>query len=175
MIKRSEILEIGRLLKPHGVKGEITVELFGDIDMLALKCVIVDIDGIFVPFFVQSVRPKTTDTCLVKFDNLDSDTEVSMLSLKPLYALKEEVEIDDGDNDDGFYAGDLIGFTAVNPNGETIGTIADINDDTENTLFIIETGSGESLLVPVAAEFISDIDSENNIVKLDLPEGLSDL
>lgn len=50
MIHRSEILEIGRLLKPHGIKGEITVELFGDIDMRALKCVVVNIDGIFVPF-----------------------------------------------------------------------------------------------------------------------------
>ncbi len=175
MIKRSEILEIGRLLKPHGVKGEITVELFGDIDMTALKCVVVDIDGIFVPFFVQSVRPKTSETCLVKFDNLDTDGEVSMLALKPLFALKEDVELSDDSSDEGFYASDLIGFTAMNPEGEMIGKIADVNDDTENTLFIIEKDGGETLLVPVAAEFICDIDSENSIVKLDLPEGLSDL
>lgn len=175
MIKRSEILEIGRLLKPHGVKGEITVELFGDIDMTALKCVVVDIDGIFVPFFVQSVRPKTSETCLVKFDNLDTDGEVSMLALKSLFALKEDVELSDDSSDEGFYASDLIGFTAINPEGEMIGKIADVNDDTENTLFIIEKDGGETLLVPVAAEFICDIDSENSIVKLDLPEGLSDL
>lgn len=175
MINRSEILEIGRLLKPHGVKGEITVELFGDIDMTALKCVVVDIDGIFVPFFVQSVRPKTSETCLVKFDNLDTDGEVSMLALKPLFALKEDVELSDDSSDEGFYASDLIGFTAINPEGEMIGKIADVNDDTENTLFIIEKDGGETLLVPVAAEFICDIDSENSIVKLDLPEGLSDL
>lgn len=175
MIKRSEILEIGRLLKPHGVKGEITVELFGDIDMTALKCVVVDIDGIFVPFFVQSVRPKTSETCLVKFDNLDTDGEVSMLALKPLFALKEDVELSDDSSDEGFYASDLIGFAAMNPEGEMIGKIADVNDDTENTLFIIEKDGGETLLVPVAAEFICDIDSENSIVKLDLPEGLSDL
>lgn len=175
MIKRSEILEIGRLLKPHGVKGEITVELFGDIDMTALKCVVVDIDGIFVPFFVQSVRPKTSETSLVKFDNLDTDGEVSMLALKPLFALKEDVELSDDSSDEGFYASDLIGFTAMNPEGEMIGKIADVNDDTENTLFIIEKDGGETLLVPVAAEFICDIDSENSIVKLDLPEGLSDL
>lgn len=175
MIKRSEILEIGRLLKPHGVKGEITVELFGDIDMTALKCVVVDIDGIFVPFFVQSVRPKTSETCLVKFDNLDTDGEVLMLALKPLFALKEDVELSDDSSDEGFYASDLIGFAAMNPEGEMIGKIADVNDDTENTLFIIEKDGGETLLVPVAAEFICDIDSENSIVKLDLPEGLSDL
>jgi 16S rRNA processing protein RimM len=56
-----------------------------------------------------------------------------------------------------------------------LGTIEDVNDDTENTLFIIETPTGDSILVPVAMEFISDIDSDKNIVKLDLPEGLSDL
>ena len=175
MIHRSEILEIGRLLKPHGIKGEITVELFGDIDMRALKCVVVNIDGIFVPFFVESVRPKTSDTCLVKFDNLDSDEQVTMLSLKELYALKDDVEFEGQGEDEGFYASDLIGYSAFDSNGNLLGTIEDVNDDTESTLFIIETPTGDSILVPVAMEFISDIDSDKNIVKLDLPEGLSDL
>lgn len=174
MIYRSEIVEIGRLLKPHGVKGEINAELFGDVDLLRLKCVVVNIEGIFVPFFIQSCRPKSADTRLIKFDHIDSDTEVSQLALKELYALKTDVDEED-EPEEGLYASDLIGFSAVDPSGELIGGIADVNDDTENTLFIIEAVNGSPILVPAAAEFIVNIDTENKIVELDLPEGLFDL
>lgn len=174
MIHRSEIIEIGRLLKPHGVKGEITAELFGDIDLMELKCVVVNVDGIFVPFFINSCRPKSADTCLLKFDYIESDSEVAALSLKELYALKSDVDESDS-AEEGMYASDLIGFSAVDPSGELIGTVVDLNDDTENTLFIIESVNGSPLLVPAAAEFIVNIDAENRIVELDLPEGLFDL
>lgn len=175
MILRSEILEIGRLLKPHGVKGEIAAELYGDIDVTALKCVVVDVDGIFVPFFVESFRPKSHDTCLLKFDNPKSDNDVSLLAKKTLYALKDDVELDEDANEDGFYASDLIGYKASTSDGQPMGTIVDINDDTDNILFIVESVSGDTFLVPVAMEFIHAIDRNKQIVELDLPEGLIDL
>ena len=64
MIRLSEIAEVGRFNKPHGIKGEISVSINTDIDLNDVKCVIVPIDGIFVPFFLQTVRPKTADTSL---------------------------------------------------------------------------------------------------------------
>lgn len=167
-------MEIGRLLKPHGVKGEIGAELFGDLDLKELRCVIVNEEGIYVPFFIESYRPKSKDTYLIKFDHLDSDLDVAVLSLKEMYALKDDVQEED-ENEEGFYVGDLIGYTAVNSDGSVIGSIDDINEDTENTLFIITDPSNRSLLVPAVAEFISGVDIDKKIVELDLPEGLFDL
>jgi len=173
MIDRNEVFEIGRLLKPHGVKGEITIELTADVDLDSLKCVVLPVDGIYVPFFIDSSRPKSTGTYLVKISGLDSDADVAVYSQSPLFALKRDVT--EMQSEDGLYASDLIGCQAIKPDGELIGKIADVNDDTANTLFIIETPSGSPLLVPVAQEFITDINIEDKFVTMDLPEGLIDL
>ena len=53
---------VGKLMKPHGINGEITVLLTADVDLAALRCVILEMDGIYVPFFLNSVRPKSSAT-----------------------------------------------------------------------------------------------------------------
>lgn len=53
MITSDEIIEIGAFVKPHGVKGEISAQIDYEIDLQELKCLIIDIDGIFVPFFCK--------------------------------------------------------------------------------------------------------------------------
>ena len=59
MILRDELIAIGRYNKPHGVAGEISATIDVDIDTLKeLSCLVSDIDGIFVPFFVNSCRPR---------------------------------------------------------------------------------------------------------------------
>ena len=73
MIRLSEIAEVGRFNKPHGIKGEISVSINTDIDLDDVKCVIVPIDGIFVPFFLQTIRPKTADTSLITIDGIVSE------------------------------------------------------------------------------------------------------
>ena len=71
MIKRSELRPVGTLLKTHGIDGEIVVQLTADVDLEALQCIVLEIDGIFVPFFPTSVRPKSAETDLVSIDGVD--------------------------------------------------------------------------------------------------------
>lgn len=63
MIKLTEIAEAGIFNKPHGIKGEISATLDFDIELDSVECIIIAVDGIFVPFFLESVRPKTAETC----------------------------------------------------------------------------------------------------------------
>ena len=51
MIRLEEIAPIGIFGKTHGIKGEINLELNIDFDLENTPYIIVDIDGIFVPFF----------------------------------------------------------------------------------------------------------------------------
>ena len=71
MILRDELIAIGRYNKPHGVAGEISATIDVDIDTLKeLSCLVSDIDGIFVPFFVNSCRPKSQETVLLTIDGM---------------------------------------------------------------------------------------------------------
>lgn len=171
---REQLIEIGRFNKPHGVNGEISAS--ADVDISQLSCIIVNMDGIDVPFFVNSVRTKGPDTVLLKIDGYDSEPQVKIFVNKDIYALASEVEIERDEDDDGFYASDFIGFTAVENDGTTLGEITDIDDNTENVLFIIRRiDSDRPLFIPVVPELIEAIDTAAGTITFILPEGLKDL
>lgn len=176
MIKDSEITEAGKFNKPHGIKGEISVTVDADIALDEIKCVIIPVDGIYVPFFIESVRTKTADTFLVTIDGADSEGKAQYFTNRTFYILNSdlpETEIDD--DDDGFYASDLIGYTIVDDTNRTIGTVNDINDTTQNVLFVVTATDGSELFVPVADEFIIGIDVEAKTISMQLPEGILNL
>lgn len=162
-----DIIEIGRFGKPHGVGGEIAASV--DVDIEQLSCIVVNMDGIDVPFFINSVRSKGRDTVLVKIDGYESEPEVKIFVNKDIYALASEVDEDDSEDDEdgdgGFYASDFLGFMALEDDGTPLGKITDIDDNTENVLFIIDRpDSGKPLYIPVAPELIEAIDTESSTI-----------
>lgn len=170
MIRLSEIAEIGHFNKPHGIKGEISVSLDTDVDLNDIKCIIISIDGIFVPFFIKSVRPKTADTSLITIDGIESEEQAQEFVNRSLYIRRCDLpEDEDLTDEDGFYASDLIGFEIKDINAGNIGVINDVNDTTSNILFVVNTAEGKELLIPVADEFILSVDLENEIVETDIP------
>ena len=67
MIKEEEIIEIGKFQKTHALKGELNALL--DVGAEYLEDgnpLVIPVDGLFVPFYAESVRPKGTTSFLVK-------------------------------------------------------------------------------------------------------------
>ena len=63
MITADQLIEIGRYNKAHGINGEISATF--DCDTMAvgeLSALVSPMDGIFVPFFVNGIRPKNNET-----------------------------------------------------------------------------------------------------------------
>jgi 16S rRNA processing protein RimM len=178
MITADQLTEIGRLGKPHGINGEINAYLDCDIDLNALKRIVLLIDGIYVPFFIASTRPKSSDTVILGLDDIDNERKAAEFTNHSLYVLRADnvvVTDEDGDdiNDEGFYASDLIGFTIIeDESGNTIGEIDDIDDSTDNVLFIVITPNDDTIYLPVADEFITAIDTDNRTIAMNLPEGI---
>jgi 16S rRNA processing protein RimM len=85
MIRLEEIAPIGVFGKTHGIKGEINLELNIDFDLEDTPYIIVDIDGIFVPFFIDEYRYKTDTTALVLFENITSEERIRPFSGKTAY------------------------------------------------------------------------------------------
>lgn len=110
MIRENELKVVGRLLKPHGICGEITALLTVDVDLSELGCIMLKLDGIFVPFFLSSVRPKSAETDLLTIDGITDELQAARLCPNDIYALAEELP---GLDKDGFYAADMEGFEVV--------------------------------------------------------------
>lgn len=176
MILRTDITEAGVFNKPHGIKGEISATLDFDIDLTQVKCIVLNVDGIFVPFFIMSVRPKTSETVLITIDGIDSEQKARALTGSTFYVLDSDIqESDDADGEDGFYLSDLIGFTLVDSEYGTVGEITDYNDATSNLLLIVTTTDNEDIYIPVADEYIDEVDTESHILHTTLPSGIIDL
>lgn len=175
MIERNSVLRIGKVTKTHGIKGEMSADLDVYVDPSDLGCMIFDMDGILVPFFARSARPRGSESWLFMLDGIDSDTEAAEFVGKDIYGKKDDPILDLDEAEDVFYLSDLVGWKII-CNNRAIGTVTHIEDSTENVLFVVRDGStGKELLLPANEEFISEINKDNKTITLDLPEGILEL
>ena len=177
MINRDEIIEIGQYNKPHGINGEISATFDYDIDAVAdLECFISNINGIFVPFFAETMRTKNDCTALIKLDGLDDDKSVKFLVNKKIFARKCEfvTETHNPTDDEELPLDFFISFTIKTDTGERIGEITNVDCATENYLFIVDNDD-KQVFIPATDDFIIDIDFENKILEMELPEGILDI
>lgn len=169
MIKDSDVYRIGRVGKPHGVKGEVQVQIDDDVfDRVGADYLVLRVDGILVPFFMEEYRFKSDEIALVTFCDMDSSEKVRELTGCEVFfprSLADEVE------HDLTYA-ELVGYSLVDANtGRMVGTIESVDDATENILFEMDNGS----LIPAPEELITDVDMESRTVTVAVPEGLLDM
>lgn len=169
MIKREEVYKIGKLGKTHGVSGEISFLLDDDVfDRTDADYLILDIDGILVPFFIDSYRFKTDSNALMKFDGIDTQERARELTGCDVYFPRVLFD----DDDDSISWAELVGYSLIDNNsGKVIGEIASIDDTTINILFELTTGK----LIPASEELITHIDTKKQQIYINLPEGILEL
>ena len=73
MIRQEDVYRIGRIGRPHGVKGEVTFRFDDDVfDRVDSDYLVLSVDGILVPFFIEEYRFKSGEVALVKFCDIAS-------------------------------------------------------------------------------------------------------
>ena len=178
MIKQEELIEIGKFQKTHALKGELNAIIKIDVDFLEEgNPLIVNIEGIYVPFYATSIRDKGKTSYLLKIKDIDNEEEAKPFVNKSIYALKSELapflDMDEEELRDEDY---ILGFEVFDSSNETLlGKIIGIDTTTSNVLIIVETPDGETIMIPAVDEFVTTIDENQKMIKVNLPEGLIDL
>ena len=75
MIHADDIATIGHVTKTHGIDGEMYVIIDDDIQPENLSCLIFDMDGLYVPFFISSSRRRGTDSWLIRLQGINSERQ----------------------------------------------------------------------------------------------------
>ena len=172
MITREELIRIGRFNKPHGVKGELSFTFTDDVfDRTECPYIVCEIDGIFVPFFIEEYRFKSDTTALIKLEDVDNEAGARPFTLLDVYFPKSYYKESNEDEAPGDY---FIGFTVIDSEKGELGKIVSIDDSTENVLFEVEY-NGRLLLIPAVDEFVCEIDEDDRKLYLNIPDGLMDL
>jgi len=172
MIKREEVYKIGLFNKPHGIHGELSFTFTDDaFDKADCDYFICLLDGIFVPFFIEEYRFRSDSTALVKLEGIDTAEKARMFTNTEVYfpvKYAEESPVEDLSWD---Y---FVGFRVIDKHHGDIGTVAEVDESTINTLFVLDK-DGEELLIPAQEEFILEMDHKKRQMTVDLPEGLLSL
>lgn len=166
MIREEEVYKIGKLGKPHGVKGEVSFHFADDIfDRTDCEYLVLKMDGIMVPFFMEEYRFRSGETALVKFCDIDTQDRAAELTGCEVFFPRDIAESDE----ETLSWAAITGYEIVDSgSGRTIGRIAAVDDTTVNTLFELEDGT----LIPAAEELIAEVDATNRRIVMNLPEGL---
>lgn len=174
MIKQEDVYPIGRMGKAHGLKGEINFMFTDDAwDRAESDHIICEVEGILVPFFIEEYRFRSDTTAIMKLEDINSLEAAQMLVNTPVYL---ENKYQDELGEDEVSLNYFIGYRMIDgDNGKEIGTIIDIDDKTDNWLFIVEQADGNEVMIPAHEEFIAEIRQEDKVMVMDLPLGLLDL
>ena len=170
MIRQEDVYKIGVIGKTHGVKGELSVQIDDDVfDRVDADYLVLSLDGILVPFFLEEYRFKSDEVVLIKFLNIDTQERARELTGTEVFFPRSLAE---DDADAPLSKAQIVGFAIVNDgNDKVVGRIAHIDDTTVNTLFELEDGT----LIPATDDMVVEIDLDNRIIRMNLPEGLLDL
>jgi 16S rRNA processing protein RimM len=154
---KPELLEVGRIGKAHGLKGEVVVHLFTDRqERVATGSMLQTAKG---PMVIERSRPQGGHY-VVLFEGCSTREKAETLSGIILQA--EPI-----DDPDALWVHDLIGCTVIDTGGVDHGKCVSILENPAHDLLELEDGK----LVPVV--FV--LSNEAGVITIDPPNGLFDL
>lgn len=163
---------IGSIIKTHGNSGELILKFDNNLFFETKKeLVFIDIDGELVPFFINEYIQKTGTTAIVKFDYIEELSKAKKFVECNIYLPKKYI-VASSKNVDKF---NLIGFSVIDKQLGEVGKINNIIEIKSNPLLTILSSKGDEILMPFNEDFIEDVDYENGLIKIDMPDGLIDL
>lgn len=166
-------LVLGRVRRPHGVRGELLLKLMTDyperIGGLDRVYLAQDVEGNSADAYpVQRARRHRGDLILDLETVNDRDHADILRDKWVLIAMEDAIPLEDGE----FYLFQLVGLTVETTDGEVLGTIKDVLETGANDVYVVEGGSYGEVLVPAAPHVVRSIDLDAQRVTVELPEGL---
>lgn len=165
-----DLLQVGVITSPHGVRGEANV--FPTTDDPArfkkLKSVHLD-DGKNVRIAaIQSVK-FFKNMVILKFEGIDDRDAIEKLRQAKLLVTRENaVEL----GKDEYFIADLIDLQVFSDEGEDLGRISDVLQTGANDVYVISRDGEKDLLVPAIKECVRAVDIEHGQMTVHLLPGL---
>jgi len=164
---------VGRIGRPHGVRGEVTVEVRTD-----------DPDRRFIPGAVLATDPAargplTVDgvhwhsgTLLLRIVGVDSrEAAEELRNTELLVAVEDLPPIEDPDS---FYDHQLVGLTARLVDGTVLGEVTAVRHEAQD-LLVVRRPDAPDALIPFVSAIVPTVDLAGGFVVVDPPEGLLEL
>ena len=163
---------IGKILKPHGVKGDVRVFPTTDIPSRFewLEKVHIEFETPREPLLLDIERVRySKQLVLLKLKGIDSMDSAEKLrggriTISDEYALPLGI--------DEYYARDLYNMTVITNTGEELGILTDILETGANDVYAVRMANGRDILIPAVKQYILSVDINAQVMVVRLIEGL---
>ncbi|MXV14906.1 ribosome maturation factor RimM [Hufsiella ginkgonis] len=160
---------LGYITKTKGLKGEVQVFFeFGEPEELDLDSVFIEINGKLVPYFTSSYKLQANQTGNFFFDDVDTIEKAQAIIRKKIYLPNDKMP---EKNEDEFLITDLKGYIVHDEAHGELGEIIEIHEYPQQYIAVVPYKSRE-IMFPLIDEIIKEIDDEEGILHVTLPEGL---
>lgn len=170
MVANDEKIVIGKILRPHGVKGYVRV------------LPVTDNPDRFRLLKNAWLRNKNNELFRCDFENVKLLPKAVLLKLKEIDTVEDverwrdcEIVIDRKDclplESDTYYVFDLIGCEVFTTSGKKVGIVEEVLDYPASDVFVIQN-NGQEILIPAVAQFIKSVEIESSKIIIEPIEGL---
>jgi len=171
----SDDVVVARIGKPHGLRGEVTVQLHTDDpeSRFAVGTVLATqaTPGSGVPraLTIRSTRVHQ-GTWLLGFEDIPDRTGAESLRGTRLVAPAQA-----SDDDDGWYEDQLVGLSVVDRSGTRLGEVTGLEVGPAQDLLVVRLDTGTEAYLPFVEAIVPEVDVEGGRVVVDPPDGLLEL
>lgn len=169
----AQYLQIGKIAATFGLKGEVVLlhQLGTNPHWENVPALFIEKNkNNFIPYFIESIHPKSATEALVKFESIESKETAGRLLKKGVYLEKALFQEQITPESHLFY----LGFTLYDRKEKELGEIAELIDLPEQLLAKVFQ-EGNELLIPLTEQTIERIDRDQKVIYVALPEGLLDI
>lgn len=166
-------IAVGVIRKPHGVRGEASVEPWTNspdrFDDLTSVTLVSPDEASTREVRIENVRVHG-GRALLKFEGIDAPEDVEPLRNWSIEIPESEArELEENE----YFLHDLVGLTLVDAEGREQGRVVDLYEGGGGILLQVERGN-RKFDVPFASEICTKIDLQSKTMTVALPEGLDE-
>lgn len=167
---KKDLVPIGMVIKPHGVKGKMKVEYFGeDLNRFLLYREVFIKDNLGRPqgYEILEAIPQPP-RLILRLKGIERTEEVQPLIGKEILIRKEALlPLEEGE----YYWLDILGMVVETEKGKKIGSVKEIFPTGANDVYVVE-GKRREIFLPATEGVIQDIDPQRGVMKVIWMEGL---
>ena len=161
-------LSVGFLRRPHGVNGEIIMDLHTDFPERMKKGRKIFVGADHKPMTFENVRSHANGL-LVKFKGVDTPNEAGLYRNQWVFIKQKDAPaLPEGQ----FYKHELLGLNVIDEKDERLGELVDIIETGANDVYVVRADAGKEILLPAIPSVILDLQPTRGFVRVHLLEGL---
>lgn len=161
-----ELIETGKIVNTHGVRGELKVVPWTDDPAVFCDFSSVTVDN--TPYTVTAVRFQGPNV-LLKLKGINDMTAAEGLKNKIIYAPREDFDLPEGT----YFVADLLGLTVVEDETDReLGTITDVLSTGANDVYEITDGNEKKYYIPAIKDCVKTTDIDAQQMRIHIMEGL---